>query len=405
MKILQCHNFYRQPGGEEQVFHDEARLLELHGHKVVRFTRHSDAIREMSPWRAASQTIWNRQASAELRRLIRRERPAIAHFTNTFPLISPAAYYVARSEGVKIVQSLHNYRLVCPNSLLLRDAKPCEVCVGKRVSWSAVRYGCYHNNRRETAVVAAMLAFHRAIGTWNRLVDAFFAMNEFARQKFIEGGLPARKIFVKPNFVYGDLGPGKGSGGYGVYIGRLSVEKGIDTLLRAWSQLEIDVPLTIVGDGPLADSVRQAAAENALIRWVGYQTSERVLEILSAAKFLVVPSMCYEGALPRTVIESFSKGTPVIASNLGSMADGVQDGETGLLFAPGNSKSLSEAVRRLVSDSQNLQRMRVAARQEFERKYQAETNYQTLLQIYLRVLGDAKVLASSVESGPCPVLP
>ena len=131
MKILQCHNFYRQPGGEEQVFHDEARLLELHGHKVVRFTRHSDAIREMSPWRAASQTIWNRQASAELRRLIRRERPAIAHFTNTFPLISPAAYYVARSEGVKIVQSLHNYRLVCPNSLLLRDAKPCEDLCGE----------------------------------------------------------------------------------------------------------------------------------------------------------------------------------------------------------------------------------------------------------------------------------
>ena len=229
------------------------------------------------------------------RRLIRRERPAIAHFTNTFPLISPAAYYVARSEGVKIVQSLHNYRLVCPNSLLLRDAKPCEACVGKRVSWSAVRYGCYHNNRRETAVVTAMLAFHRAIGTWNRLVDAFFAMNEFARQKFIEGGLPASKIFVKPNFVYGDLGPGKGSGGYGVYIGRLSVEKGIDTLLTAWSQLEIDVPLTIVGDGPLADSVRQAAAENARIRWAGIPDSRARARDSECGKVLVVPSMCYEG--------------------------------------------------------------------------------------------------------------
>lgn len=386
MKILTCHNYYQQPGGEDQVFDDEARLLESHGHTVVRFTRHNDAIKQMSSWQAAVRTLWNRQTVDDLRNLIRRERPDVVHFTNTFPLISPSAYYAARREGVKIVQSLHNYRLLCPNAYLLRDGKVCESCVGKLFAWPAVRYACYRDDRRASGVVAAMLAFHRAIGTYSRVVDLFCALTEFGKRKFIEGGLPAEKIAVKPNFMSVDPGIGDGSGGDALFVGRLSPEKGIETLLAAWSQSSIDIPLSIVGDGPLAERVRQAAEQNPRIRWLGRQPPERVLDQLGTARFLIFPSVWYEG-LPKTIVEAFSKGTPVVASNLGAMTELIDDGRTGLLFEPGNVDSLRRAVSRVASDSDAVQRMRIAARGEFERKFTAEQNYKILIGLYHRVLG------------------
>ena len=182
MKILQCHNFYQQPGGEDQVFHDEAHLLRAHGHEVIQFTRHNDAIQDMPSWQLALNTLWNRQTCADLRRVIHDERPVIVHFTNTFPLISPAAYWVARKTGAKVVQSLHNYRLLCPNAQFLRDGRPCESCLGRMIAWPAVQHACYRNDRRSTAVVAAMLAFHRSLGTWRRAVDLYLALTEFGRR-------------------------------------------------------------------------------------------------------------------------------------------------------------------------------------------------------------------------------
>jgi glycosyltransferase involved in cell wall biosynthesis len=399
MKILTCHTFYQQHGGEDQVFQDETRLLEMHGHEVIRFVRHNDAIDGMRRWPLALGTIWNRKVCAELRRTIRRERPCLVHFTNIFPLISPGAYYAARAEGVKVVQSLHNYRLICPSAFLLRDGKVCEDCMGRMIAWPAVRHGCYRGDRRATAVVTTMLAAHRTLRTWSRMVDLFVAITEFSRRKFIEGGLPAGKIVVKPNFVYDDSGPGSGSGGFAVFAGRLSPEKGLDTLLAAWSQLKIDLPLTIIGDGPLADRVRRAAAENSRVRWLGHQRLEKVLEIVGAAKFLVLPSVWYEGALPRTVLEAFSKGTPVVASNLGAMTEGIQHGKTGLLFAPGDPDALGHAVNRIMSDPKTLDGMRAAARREFEQKYTAVTNYRLLLQVYSRALGP---VMSPTSPAPTP---
>ena len=389
MKILQCHNFYQQPGGEDQVFHDEAHLLRGHGHDVIQFTRSNDAIREMSSWQLALRTVWNRQTSAELRRLIRKERPAIVHYTNTFPLISPAAYYAARKEGVKVVQSLHNYRLLCPNAQFLRDGSPCELCLGKAVPLPAVRYACYRNDRRATAVVAGMLSFHRAVGTWSRAVDVYFALTEFGKQKFIQGGLSAEKIIVKPNFISVDPGVGDGSGGYALFAGRLAPEKGIETLLDSWCQNKLEMPLWIVGDGPLADRVREAASQNPRIRWLGFQTSDRVLEIVGSASVLLIPSLWYEG-LPKILVEAFSKGTPVIGSNLGAMAELIDHGRTGLLFAPGDSAALGTAIKQLISDAASLGSMRLAARQEFEQKFTAEANYKILMSAYRRVLGEPR---------------
>jgi glycosyltransferase involved in cell wall biosynthesis len=393
VKVLQCHNFYQQPGGEDQVFHDEAHLLRANGHEVIQFTRHNDAIRDMPSWKVALDTIWNRETCADLRQVIREERPAVVHFTNTFPLISPAAYSTARKAGAKVVQSLHNYRLLCPNAQFLRDGRPCESCVGRMIAWPAVQHACYRNDRRSTAVVAAMLAFHRSLGTWHRAVDLYLALTEFGRRKFIEGGLPAEKIAVKPNFIRVDPGIGDGSGGYAVFVGRLSPEKGIETILNAWSQLEVDLPLNIVGDGPLADRVREAADQNPRIRWLGHQSSERVLEIVGGAKLLLLPSLWYEG-LPKIIVEAFSKGTPVVASNLGAMTELIEHERNGMLFTPGDSAALAAAVRTVHEDSTTLTRMRKAARDEFEEKFTAEANYKLLMAAYARVLGRERCEAS-----------
>ena len=382
MKILFCHNYYQQPGGEDQSFAAEASLLESHGHQVLRFTRHNDAITRMRRFEVARRTIWNRETFHELRELIRRERPAVMHCTNTFPLISPAAYYAARAEGVPIVQSLRNYRLFCVNAYFLRNGCVCEDCLGKEVPWPGILHGCYRTSRTASAVVAAMLSLHRLMRTWSRMVDRYFALTEFSRRKFIDGGLPARQVAVKPNFIHPDPGPGNGQGGYAVFIGRLSPEKGIKSLLSAWTQLAGRSPLKIVGDGPLAANVRAAANQTAGIEWLGRRQPQEVLALLGAAACLVMPSIWYE-TFGRTIIEAYAKGTPVVASRLGAMAELVHDGRTGLLFEPGNPADLALKIHSLLDDPERSLGMRRAARREYEEKYSAEKNYEMMMAIYV----------------------
>ena len=209
MKILLCHNYYQQPGGEDQSFELEATLLESRGHEVIRYTLHNEAIGQMKSWELVRRTFWNAPVYRELRELIVRERPAVMHCTNTFPLLSPSAYYAARAEGVPVVQSLRNFRLMCPGSLFLRDGRVCEDCRGKRLAWPGVLHQCYRHSPAASAVVAAMLAWHRQWGTWTRAVDLYFALTRFSRRKFIEGGLPADKVLVKPNFVHPDPARGR----------------------------------------------------------------------------------------------------------------------------------------------------------------------------------------------------
>jgi len=385
MRVLLCHNYYQQPGGEDECFHDESRLLESNGHEVVRFTLHNDAITRMKPWTTAFRTIWSRQTYADLREIIRQERPNVMHCTNTFPLISPAAYYAARSEGIPVVQSLHNYRLFCCNVLLLRDGHVCEDCMGKWISWPGVLHACYRQSRAASAVVVALESIHRLARTWTRAVDVYVALSEFSRRKFVAGGLPEKKIIVKPNFVHPDPGPGNGSGGYAVFVGRLSPEKGIDTLIEAWDRLKDPVPLRIVGAGPLDGRVKAAARRNPNIRWLGRRPIDEVLSIVGDAACLLMPSICYEH-FPRTIVEAFAKGTPAIASRMGAMAELLKDGHTGLLFAPADCGDLASKVRRLFANPPALATMRANARREYERKYTAEINHRVLTAIYARAL-------------------
>jgi len=386
MDILVAHNFYQQPGGEDQCVATEVAMLRVHGHNVIQYCLHNDSIDAMHSLDAASRTIWSRPAFHELRQLFQTHRPQIAHFHNTFPLISPAGYYAARAEKIRVVQTLHNFRLLCGNALLFRDGEVCEDCIGKSIAWPGIVHKCYRGSLTASSAVAVMLAVHRMMGTWRSAVDVYIAPTEFVRHKLIEGGLPADKIAIKPNLNL-DPGPGNGCGGYGLFVGRLSAEKGIDTLIEAWQNLGGSVPLKVVGDGPMAAVVQAAAETVPALQWLGRLQSEAIYPLMGEAAFLVLPSRCYE-TFGRVILEAYAKGTPVVASKLGAMAELVDDGRTGLHFKPGDPADLAEKVRRLMANPLELMRMRQAARQEFTHKFNAGANYQALMAIYERAAGD-----------------
>ena len=377
-KILLIHNYYQQPGGEDQVFADEAAMLEANGHEVVRFTLHNDTIKEMSHLHAAGRTIWSTRAYRELHQQIRSQRPGVVHFHNTFPLISPAAYFAARAAGTAVVQTLHNFRLLCLNV---------RSCFAMARPVSLVSGGVFPGQASFTSATAAAVRpappsrpCWGCIAHWvpgGRRSMRISRFSEFSRRKLIEGGLPAEKIAVKPNFVHPDPGVGSGGGGYAVFLGRLSHEKGIETLLAAWSRLRRPIPLKLIGDGELADRVRAFAEQRAEVQWLGRRPMRDVYEILGEAAFVVLPSECYEN-FPRVAVEAFAKGTPMVASDHGAMAEVVEHGRTGLLFKVGDPEDLARQVDGLLSDPTTLARMRREARQEYEGKYTGAPQLQSV---------------------------
>jgi glycosyltransferase involved in cell wall biosynthesis len=381
VKILILHNFYQQKGGEDEIFDTEASLLASHGHEVIRHTVHNDAVKEMGQLQVAAATVWNTQSYRELRELARREKPDVAHFHNTFPLISPAGYHAMKDEGVPVIQTLHNYRLLCPSAIFFRDGRVCEDCLHKSIPWPGVVHKCYRGSLPASATVATMLTTHNALGTWHKKVDLFIAYSQFARQKFIEAGYPQSKLVFKTNCLHPSPAVGQGRGDYGLFVGRLTVEKGVRTLLEAWEKLAGAVPLKIIGDGPLADEVVRRSSKNAGVEFLGRRPLSEVYDLMGDARFLVMPSQWYE-TFGRVIIEAFAKGTPVIASKIGAVGELVAHQHTGLHFAAGNAHDLAAQVLWLKGHPEDQQRMRLTVRQEFENKYTADANYQTLISIY-----------------------
>ena len=382
MRILLIHNHYLQRGGEDAVFEAEKALLKRMGHEVIPFVEHNAWGNEVHPLRIAQNTIWSREAQRRLRRLIRETKPDVAHFHNTFLRISPAAYYPCQDEGVPVVQSLHNYRFVCPSALLMRAGQICEDCVAKAAPWPGVIHGCWRGSRAGTAMVAAMLTVHRFMKTWQKQVDLYIALTEFARRMFIKGGLPAEKIVVKPNFMAPDPGKGRHEGGYALFVGRLSPEKGVMTMVWAWKGLK-GIPLKIVGDGPLKEAAQDFVKREGLkdVEVLGRKPREEVFQLMQEALVLVFPSECYEG-FPMTIAEAFACGLSVVASRLGAMAEIVKDGRTGLHYEPGNPEALAAKVAWAWSHPREMAEMGREARREYERKYTAERNYEMLMAIY-----------------------
>jgi glycosyltransferase involved in cell wall biosynthesis len=387
--ILSVHNHYQQPGGEDQVFANEASLLEQHGHTVFRYVEHNARI-DGGTLGIGCDAVWSRKSFRSLRAAAE-AGPDVAHFHNTFPLISPSAYYAMRELGIPVVQTLHNYRLLCPASTFLRDGAACEACPESGSWLPAIRHRCYRDSLPATATVAAMLTVHRAAGTWQRMVNVYIALSEFARGKFIEGGLPPEKIRVKPNFLDTDPGRGNGEGGYALFVGRLAEEKGVRVLAQAWRRLS-GIPLMVAGKGPL-DALEWPA--DAML--LGHQSREQVFSLMHNAWVLIFPSICYECS-PMTIIEALACGLPVIGSNLGSIPEYVRHRDTGLLCQPSDAEDLARQVRWAFEHPDELRAMRFAARREYEQRYTAERNYKMLTDIYAMALGTTGVDQPAYES-------
>ena len=384
MRILIVHNVYQEPGGEDRVVVDETRMLEDAGHTVLHYGAHNDDVGQLTQLRLAARTVWSQSSYDALARVIDSGRPDVMHVHNTLPLISPSAYFAASRRGVAVVQTLHNFRLLCPNALLFRDGAACEECLGRAVPWPAIQHGCYRGNRAATAAIVAMLTMHRAAGTYGNKVDAFIAPSEFVRRKFVENGFPDQRVIVNPHVVYPDRGIGNGSGGYALYVGRLSAEKGVPTLLAAWQQLRADIPLLVVGDGPLAPLVIDAARTEGVI-WLGQRPADQVHDLLARARCLVLPSECYE-TFGRVAAEAYAAGTPVIAANGGSIRELVSHERTGLLFEQGSADDLVRQVRLVLRTPTLLREMRLHARAEYEARYSAAANVRELLTVYRRAI-------------------
>jgi glycosyltransferase involved in cell wall biosynthesis len=386
LSVLLVHNYYQRAGGEDVVFETEKALLEQNGHEVVSFTAHNERLKVISPLQSAVTAVWSQQAHEPLSEMLRRTRPDVAHFHNTFLMISPAAYYACKEEGVPVVQTLHNFRLLCPAATFFRDGRICEDCLGKAVTWPGVIHACWRGSRAGTALVSTMLAVHRLLKTWQEQVDVYIALTEFARQKFIEGGLPAEKMMVKPNFVYPDPGPGGNERAYALFVSRLTVEKGVLTVLEAWERLSPLVPLKIVGEGPLSKEVQRVCQGKPHIDFLGAKPLPDVYSLMQKARFVIFPTLLYE-TFGRVVIESYAAATPVIASNIGSASTLVVNGSTGLHFIPGDPLDLARKVQWAWEHPREMAEMGRNARQEYEMKYTAEKNYQMLMQIYRKAMG------------------
>lgn len=374
MHILMAHNTYQQRGGEDSVVEAEIALLRAHGHEVAAYTRSNDDVAAMPQASVALQTLWSSQTGRELAALIQSFQPDVIHAHNTFPLISPSLYWAAAQAGVPVVQTLHNFRLMCLNGLFLREGRVCEDCQG-RLPWRGVVRKCYRDSGAASAVLASMLTLHRGLGTYRHKVTRYIALNDFCRNKFIEGGLPAERIVVKPNFV-DFAGPAALPRQGFLFVGRLSVEKGVQTLASAAALLPA-ARLRVAGDGPESAVLDGVSG----ITRLGSLPGEVVRQEMNSAFALVVPSICHE-TFGLVIIEAFASGTPVIASRIGALADLVRDGETGLLFEPGNPQDLANKMAWALANPDAMAAMGRKARAQYEAEFTAERNYAQLMAIY-----------------------
>ena len=388
MKILQLHNRYQIIGGEEGVVQAENTLLTQNGHTVQLLEVTNDRISGIkAKLGAAIGAIYSRKSKQQVQDHIHSFRPDIVHVHNFFPLLSPSIYDACQRRRIPVVQTLHNYRLICPKAMLFRDNQLCEVCVGKPFALQGIRSGCYRGSRSQTAVVATMLALHAARGTWRNQVSAYIALTEFQKQKLIQGGLPARKIHVKSNFI--DIPPQSvipPRENFVLFVGRLAEEKGAGLLINAYTQDPNLPPLKLVGDGPLRDELMQqvvAAGMGDRITFLGRQAKPQVLNLMQRAQVLVFPSIWYEG-FPLTLAEAFACGLPAIVPNLGSMAEIVTPGVTGFHFIPQSSLDLLKTLRSALSN--DLNQLSHHASQVYHSHYTGSLNYDRLMSIYQTLL-------------------
>jgi len=399
MKIIIVHNHYKQVGGEDIVFEQERQLLERKGHEVLVYTRSNfevDSYPGVKRLVLLQKAIWSGDTYRDFGAMLRKHRPDVVHVHNTWVMVSPSIYEICKEEGVPVVQTFHNYRLMCPAGTFFRAGKTCEECL-HHGQWRSVLHGCYRNSRLLTAAKAVMLATHRRRGTWDG-IDYFIALTEFSRSKFLAGGFAPEKLFVKPNFVHPDPGFSTDKADYALFIGRLSPEKRVSTILTAWTRLPRRIPLYVIGGGPEAASLKEEATKKGLdyVDFQGHVPREKVIEYMRRARFLIFSSEWYEN-FPVTIAEAFACGVPVIGSRMGAMQEIVDDGRTGLHFNPGDADDLAAKVEWAWTHPERMQEMGREARREYEDKYTAEKNYPILMGIYEHAVKHSKIRSQGAE--------
>jgi glycosyltransferase involved in cell wall biosynthesis len=400
VKILLVFNSYQEPGGEDVVFRKEGHLLKEAGHEVSEYRRDNDEIKGYSALRRLSligQPVWALDSYRDFSALLRQHNPEIVHVHNTFPLISPSIFWACRKRRVPVVHTLHNYRLLCPQANFFRAGKPCQDCLTGSY-WQGAVHGCYRNSTFSTAPVSLMLTVHRKSKTWIRMVDQYIAPSEFARGQFVKAGFPAGQIRVKPNFVDPDPGQRVGTGSYALFIGRVSPEKGIDTLLRAWRQLPKTYTLRILGEGPSRARLKSEAEDAGLsnVNFMGWLPHDQAMEVVKGARFLIFPSELYE-TFGLGIVEAFACGVPAVVSRLGAMQEIVQEGHTGFLFQPGDADDLARTVVQVWNQQEHMLRLGAQARREYETKYTAAVNYRQLIEIYQQVIAKRALTEESLR--------
>ncbi len=389
MRILLLHNRYQNQGGEDQVLSQEQNLLEDKGHDCELFLLSNQSITgKTKALNTAFDLTYSLKSKAWITAKLLKSTFDIVHVHNFFPLLTPSIYDACIEAGVPVVQTLHNYRTICPGALLMRDGKICEICVTASPYRGAL-HRCYRNSFFASFAVARMVAYHRKKLTWQYKVDRFIALTEFGKNKFIEADFPAKKMIVKPNFVEDPLKSEKSThhnrNGKALFVGRLSPEKGVDILIKAWKN--IHYPLEIAGTGPLFSELKASAPDN--VRFLGQLSKDKVISKMMESSFLIMPSICYEG-FPLVMVEAFACGLPVVASRLGSMEEIIQDGITGMHFEAGNAEDLAEKINKMFSAPERMIQMGVNARNEYEAKYTPEKNYELLMDIYNHVIEEHK---------------
>jgi len=391
MKILLAHNYYAStaPSGEDVVYRDELALLRANGIEPVCYVKHSDVRGLGGKIRAGMAINGSAATYHELRTLLAAEQVDVAHFHNIYPFISPSAYRACRDAGVAVVQTLHNFRMFCANGMLLDDHGVCEACLHDKQFARAVVKGCYRNSRVASLPVAFMQ--YRQQRRWAQDIDIFIALTDFARDKYIEAGLPAEQIVVKPNFVFQQSAPAQSARSGAIFIGRLKYEKGVDILLEAWRKLP-DVQLHVYGDGPEAATMIKAKAHEPGLQSVhlhGQQSQAHCQEALAGSQFLVMASRWYEG-FPRVIVEAYACGRPVVVPRLGGMAAVVDDGVTGLLYRHEDAADLAAKVRWLTERPEEIRRMGENALQAYRSRYTPEVNYNQLRMVYAQAMSFKK---------------
>jgi glycosyltransferase involved in cell wall biosynthesis len=383
MRVLMLHNRYQIPGGEDVSTQAQVDLLRSNGHAVDLVEESNDRVGTLGVMNTAARTLWSRESYARIDRLLEETQFDVMHVQNFFPLLSPSVYYAARKHKVPVVQSLRNFRLVCPQGMLYRDGRICTDCVGHQIAWPGIQHACYRGSRLGTSVVAAMSSVHHVAGTWRDAVALYVTPSKFTTAIFVKAGWDPERLETIPNFVHPDPGLGSGQGGFALFVGRLAPAKGVDTMLKAWHGM--DRPLRIVGDGELRPVVERAAAANPAITYLGPMPLHETSQIMGEASFIIVPTVGIE-TFGRVAAEALAKGTPAVVSDAGGLPDIVNDNQTGFVVRPGDVGQLADRVTWMFEHPTEVDAMRIHAREAFVDRFSGERALERWLSAYRRVV-------------------